>query len=188
MLNEGESYEVDVQHNQGYEVFIKGGLLKAGDSVVFVRKDHAVNGVDGNTGAGLANVDDAANCADANAGNIPTSFEGQPPKNNDDYGGTLRGECITTANGCNPATCVVFPEDDALYHEDCRYATEFLMFGDQDTIHPDRHPHDLPAPGVPSSPPWFGSLTDTHHDNGGTNNALVAGTGQTDETYEETGT
>ena len=62
------------------------------------------------------------------------------------------------------------------------------MFGEDDTIDPDRHPHTLPSAVAPSSPPWFDDLTDTHHDNGGTSNSLVAGTGQTDETYEETGT
>ena len=171
------------------QVFVKGALLKPGDSLVFVRKDHAVSGVDTDTGTGLANVDDQANCDDATHGNIPTSIEGQPPKDSQDYGGTLRRDCKTTATECDPATCVVYPENDPNYHADCRYATEFLMFGKDDTIDPDRHPHQLPAAGVPSSPPWFDSLTDTHHDNGGTNNnALVAGTGQTDVTYEETGT
>jgi len=178
-----------VTHNTGYNVFIRGALIEPGDQIAFVRKDKALDGTDSDTSTGLVDANDAQNCAQANAGTIPLSSIGVDHSVND-YGGQVRRECKTTANGCNPSTCVVYPESDALYHDDCRYASEFNMVGVQDTIHPDRHPHDKPlAIGAPpAAPPWFDSLTDTHYDNGGTNNQLVAGSGQTDETYDESGT
>ena len=110
-----------------------------------------------------------------------------------DYGGQVRRECKNTLNGCDPNTCTVYPEPPEVnptYHPDCRYASEFNMLGLQDTIHPDRHPWDDPlAVGAPPAlPPWHDTLDDTHYDNGGTNPSLVAGTGQTDQTYDESGT
>jgi len=76
------------------------------------------------------------------------------------------------------------------YHVDCRYLTEAKLPGIQDTIDPNRHYWLNPPPSVvaPAAPPWHDGLDDTPIDNGGTNNALVAGTGQTDATYDESGT
>jgi hypothetical protein len=181
---------VDVTHDTGYNVFIKGALIEPGDHIAFVRKDMALDGTDVDPNTGVVDDNDEANCAQANAGTIPVSNIGADDTVND-YGGEIRRACQTTSNGCDPATCTVYPEDpvtNPTYHPDCRYASEFNMLGVQDTIDPDRHPWDQISGAAPGAPPWFGDLDDTHFDNGGTNNALVAGTGQTDATYDESGT
>ena len=165
-------------------------LIEPGDHVAFIRKDMALDGTDANTATGVVDDNDAANCAQANDGTLPVSSIGADDTVND-YGGEVRRECLTTANGCNPTNCTVYPEniiDNPTYHADCRFASEFNMLGVQDTVDPDRHPWDQIAAAAPGAPPWFDDLDDTHYDNGGTNPALVAGTGQTDATYDESGT
>ena len=151
----------------------------------------ALNGTDVDTNNGVVAQNDTANCAQANAGTIPVSNIGADDTVND-YGGEIRRECKQNAAAdCDPANCTVYPEDSVTnptYHPDCRYASEFNMLGTADTIDPDRHPWDQISGVAPSAPPWFFDLDDTHHDNGGSNNALVAGTGQTDATYDESGT
>ena len=135
-----ENYEIDVTHNTGYDFYIKGALIEPGDHVAFVRKDHAINGVDADPSTGLVEDDDAHNCNQANAGTLPVSHVGADDSVND-YGGLIRRECHTTTNGCNPTNCTVYPEDATVnpsYHADCRYASEFNMLGVQDTIDPVR--------------------------------------------------
>ena len=77
-MNAGANFEIDVQHNLGYELQIRGALAQPNDQVAFVRKDKALDGVDADsdTSAGLASSDDAANCAQAIDGSLPTSQEG----------------------------------------------------------------------------------------------------------------
>jgi hypothetical protein len=161
--------------------------VEPGDDIVFIRKDKALNGTDLDPSTGLVGNDDAADCDAVNDPRHPVYYEKAPP--GADYGGTLRRECFTGAAGCDPATCSNI-EGNANYHSDCRYATEFHLLGEHDTVHPDRLPHNaLPGTGSPpASPPWFDSLTDTFTDNGGASNT-VAGQGVAGaETYEETGT
>ena len=178
-------------HNTGYNVFIKGALIEPGDHITFVRKDMALDGTDADPNNGVVDDNDAANCAQANAGTIPVSNIGADDTVND-YGGEIRRACKqNAAPDCNPATCTVYPEDvnvNPTYHPDCRYESEFNMLGTADTIDPDRNPWGQISGVAPSAPPWFNDLDDTHYDNGGSNNALVAGTGQTDATYDESGT
>ena len=168
-------------------MFIDGPIAQPGDQIRFIRKDLAVDGTDSDTSAGLINNDHTHNCAQANS--LAVTPEG-PQHEQADYGGTIRRECKTTLNGCDPNTCTV---DDtaplaATYHEDCRFASEFRMVGLHDTTHPDRHPWNEITAGAPGAPPWFGTLADSHADNGGTPNTGIAGVGQAGaETYEETG-
>ena len=179
---------MDVTHNTGYEVYIRGALIEPGDDIRFVRKDKALDGVDSNTSIGLVNQNDTANCAQANDDTIPVSSIGANDLVND-YGGPVRRECSTVQNGCDPNTCVVYPVNDTLYHEDCRYASEFNMVGVQDTVHPSRKPWDEPLAigSPPISPPWFNTLDDDHTDNGIVP-SQTAGLGQASETYDESGT
>jgi hypothetical protein len=131
---------VDVTHDTGYNVFIKGALIEPGDHIAFVRKDMALDGTDVDPNTGVVDDNDEANCAQANAGTIPVSNIGADDTVND-YGGEIRRACQTTSNGCDPATCTVYPEDpvtNPTYHPDCRYASEFNMLGVQDTIDPVR--------------------------------------------------
>lgn len=170
-----------------YNVYIKGQLVEPGDHIVFVRKDMALDGTDADPSTGLVTNNDAANCAQANAGTIPVGNEGADDTVTD-YGGQVRRECLGVGS-CDPATCKVYPEDDPLYHEDCRYASEMNMLGVQDTLHPSRKPWDEPLAigSPPNSPPWFQTLTDNHTDNGIVP-AQIAGSGQASETYDESGT
>ena len=159
--------------------------------MAFVRKDLAIDGVDDDLGTGAA-ANASANCDQANHGLLPVSGE-KGDDTRPDYGGQVRGECITTLNGCVPETCSVYPEDVTVnpnYHADCRYATEFRLSGVNDTVHPDRHPFDEPITALnapPNAPPWFNSLDDNFTDNGVVP-SQVAGLGQSSETYEESGT
>jgi hypothetical protein len=187
-LNDGENYEIDVTHHAGYDVYIKGAIIKPGDHVAFVRKDLAIDGVDDDLGTG-AGANASANCDQANHGLLPVSGE-KGDDTRPDYGGEVRGECLPSASDCDPDTCAVYPESDPDYHEGCRYATEFRLSGVNDTLHPGRHPFDEPlaiGAGAPAAPPWFNSLDDNHTDNGLVP-SQVAGVGSFSETYEETGT
>jgi hypothetical protein len=185
-----ENYEIDVTHNTGYDVYIKGALIEPGDHVAFVRKDMALDGTDTNITSGVLDDNDAHNCAQAEVGTLPVSSIGADDTVND-YGGEVRRECLTTANGCDPTDCTVYPEniiDNPNYHEDCRFASEFNMLGVQDTVSDLRKPWEPIEAAAPGAPPWHDYLDDTHYDNGGTDPSLVAGVGRLDQTYDESGT
>jgi hypothetical protein len=187
-LDNGENYEIDVTHNTGYNVYIKGAIIEPTDHIAFIRKDKAINGVDDDLTKGLEPNNSTMNCDAANQGTLALSSIGADDTVND-YGGEVRRECVNTLNGCNPTTCKVYPDTDPLYHEDCRFASEFNMVGVNDTIHTDRHPWDEPLTigAPPASPPWFDTLVDDHADNGIVP-AQTAGLGQPSETYDESGT
>jgi hypothetical protein len=201
-FNQGENYEIDVEHEAGNDFNIRGRIIEPGDDVVFVRKDLADSlGVDGDAGTGAGDLgtsygDGPANqqsCAQATSGSLPTGAVGAPEEGDaNDFGGVVRRECNipATVAGCDPSTCQVAVEKPANYHPDCRFKTEAKLPGIQDTIHPDRHFYLNPPPSAvaPSAPPWHDYLDDNATDNGGGSNSLVAGTGQTDVTYDESGT
>ena len=175
--------------------------MQPGDDIVFVRKDLAdQDGVDSNSAIGVGNsgfsygdgASNAHSCAQATSGALPTGQTDVPPDGSaNEFGGTVAAECKDppTQAGCDPATCQVWPQN-ANYHVDCRYLTEAKLPGIQDTIDPNRHYWLNPPPSAvaPAAPPWHDDIDDTPGDNGGNSNALVAGTGQTDETYDESGT
>lgn len=170
--------------------------------MVFVRKDLADSlGDDSDTSTGIADGGlsygdgplNQQSCAQAISGSLSTGAVGAPRDDDpNDFGGVVRRECLApaTAPGCDPNTCQVATEK-ANFHVDCRFKTEAKLPGIQDTVHPDRHFFLNPPPSAsaPAAPPWHNYLDDTPTDNGGgASNSLVAGTGQTDETYDESGT
>ena len=122
------NYELDVEHGVGYRLFLRGKLIDEGDRVILVRKDKAVNGTDGNINDSMEEDNDAANCAQANAGTVPTGALGVQQVERD-HGGVLTKVCTEQGNGCDPTTCTFHNESAPTYHENCAAMTAFNLVG-----------------------------------------------------------
>ena len=164
-LDDGAEYEIDIQNEKAYNIFLRGKVPHPGDHIVLVRKDNAVDGQTSTPGGTKPDCSaaDREHANDNDPTKQPTSaMEGPEAVLDDsqtDYGGMIYRRCKSGAPGdgksttwpaeaakcdgvvkacastCDPSTCQVWKDCDP--NEDDSTKAKFCTPGESDFYHPD---------------------------------------------------